>query len=64
MGGVQETRIEVGPSWTAMRLEGAEAAVMKIGREACASLNIHMGHILKLFEFYNIRHTVFSQASQ
>ena len=57
MGGVQETRIEVGPSWTAMRLEGAEAAVMKIEHEACASLSIHMGRILK---FYNIQHMMFS----
>ena len=26
VGGVQETRILVGPSWTAMRIVGAEAA--------------------------------------
>ena len=29
MGGVQETTIVVGPSWTAMRLVGAEAAVIR-----------------------------------
>ena len=41
MGGVQEIRIKVEFSWIAVRLVGAEAAVMKY--EVSASLCIHVG---------------------
>ena len=43
VGGVQETRIAVGFSWTAMRSVGTEAAVMRIMHRVGVSLCIHMG---------------------
>ena len=46
VGGVQETWIAVGFSWTAMRSVGVEATVMRIRHRVGVTLCIHMGAII------------------
>ena len=55
VGGVQETRIAVEFSWTAMRSVGTEAAVMRIMHRVDVSLCIHMGaNILSSKTYFSI----------